>query len=58
MKNSRADRLHSVVMEPKALGMVVSVGTVIVLRIGQPPMDLVVMVAITTLLRLPHQVES
>ena len=52
MKNSRADPLHSVVMEPKALAMVVSAGMVIVLLIGQTLMDLAVMVATTTLLHL------
>lgn len=59
-RNSRADHLHSGVMEPKALDMEASVGTVIVPLIGQILMaDLVVvMVATATLLRLTLQVES
>ena len=58
MKNLRAALLHSEVMEPKALVMVASVDTVIVLQIGQTPMDLVVMVVTATLLHLQLQAVS
>jgi hypothetical protein len=58
MRNSRVDHLHSVATELKALVMVVSVDTVIVLQIGQTPMDLVVMVVTATLLHLQLQAVS
>jgi hypothetical protein len=58
MRNSRVDHLHSAATELKALVMVASVDTVIVLQIGQTLMDLVVMVATATLLHLQLQAVS
>jgi hypothetical protein len=58
MRSSRTDHLHSEVMELKALVMVASVDTAIVLLIGQTLMDLEVMVATATLLHPQLQAES